>query len=149
VFPLKGNVPPWLINVLVVTRREPLVEQELLPPSEYTSSTPVYTRVHVAQSLVFCVVFCTLLFVILSLFWPYCLSFFDLQLLITLLVFSNFSQSIYSVHFQLLAIFRFVIKEKNINTNSSGNRESNKNCFRSTRVHSGFSGFEWVWGDRH
>ena len=113
-FPLKGNFHPWLINVLVtrVTRRVPLVEQELLPPSEYTSSTPVYSRVHVAQSLVFCVVFCTLLFVILSFFWPYCFSFFDLQLMMTPLVFSNFSQSIYAVHFQLLAIFRFVIKEK-------------------------------------
>ena len=46
---------------------------------------------HVTQSLVLCVMFCRSLFVLLSfLFWPLCcLSFFDLQILITPLVSSN------------------------------------------------------------
>ena len=63
----------------------------------YNSGTSEFTLVisgvHVAQSLVFCVVFCESLFDISSFFfWPlYCLSFFDLQLLIISLVSWNFS----------------------------------------------------------
>jgi hypothetical protein len=55
--------------------------------------TLVIRGVRVAQSLVFCIVFCKSLFVLLSFFfWPlYCLSFFYLQLLITSLVSWNFS----------------------------------------------------------
>jgi hypothetical protein len=58
---------------------------------EYLSSPTVFNGVHVARSLVFCVVFCKMLFVLLSFFfWPlYCLSFFDLRLLITSLVSSK------------------------------------------------------------
>ena len=68
--------------------------------------TPCFSEVHVARSLIFCVVFCRSLFVFLSFFcwslyclsfcwslyclsfcWSlYCLSFFYLQLLITALV---------------------------------------------------------------
>jgi hypothetical protein len=48
----------------------------------------IFCKVHVAQSLVFCVVFCRLLFVFLSFcFWLlYCLVIFHLRLLITHLV---------------------------------------------------------------
>ena len=50
--------------------------------------TPMFTRVAVTRSLVFCVTFCRSLFVLLSFFfWPLCcLSFFDLRILITPLV---------------------------------------------------------------
>ena len=55
------------------------------------SSPPVFRGVRVTPSLVFWVVSCRYVFVLLSFFiWPLCcLSFFDLQILITLLVFSN------------------------------------------------------------
>ena len=45
----------------------------------------VYNEIRVARSLVFCVVFCRVLFVLLYFFiWPlYCLFFFDLRFLIT------------------------------------------------------------------
>ena len=73
----------WLITRFVtrVTRRVPHVLQELLT-HEFT---PVVSEVHVGQSLVFCVVYCRLSFVLLSsFFWPLCcLFFFDLRLLIT------------------------------------------------------------------
>ena len=54
---------------------------------------PAFSRVHHALSLVLCVMFHRSLFVILSFpVWPlHCLSFFDLWLLITLLVSSYFS----------------------------------------------------------
>jgi len=58
--------------------------------------TSDFRGVRVARSLVFCVMFCGSLFVPLSVFfWPLsCLS-FDLWLLITSLVSSNFSYNIY------------------------------------------------------
>ena len=64
-----------------VTRRVPLLEQELLPHPNHLRSPPVFSGVRVARSLVFSVLFCRSLFVILSLFiWPlYCLFFFKLQ----------------------------------------------------------------------
>ena len=45
----------------------------------------VYNEIRVARSLVFCVVFCRVLFVLLYFFlWPlYCLFFFDLRFLVT------------------------------------------------------------------
>jgi hypothetical protein len=72
----------WLITRFVtrVTRRVPHVLQELLT-HEFT---PVVSEVHVGQSLVFCVVYCRLSFVLLSsFFWPLCCLSFDLRLLIT------------------------------------------------------------------
>ena len=72
-------------------------EQELLTLPEHLSSTPLFSGVRVTRSLVCCVMFCGSLFVVLS----FCLlaiamcflSFFDLRLLITTLVYSNFSYS--------------------------------------------------------
>ena len=80
----------WLITGFVtrLTRRVPLVEQELLTLPEHLSSSPVLV-VRVAQSLVFCVMCCISLFVLLS-FFLCCLFFFDLRLLITAMV-SSFS----------------------------------------------------------
>jgi hypothetical protein len=60
--------------------------------SSYPSGVPEFTHgfseVRVAGSLVFCLVSCRLLLVLLSFFfWPlYCLSAFELRLLITPLV---------------------------------------------------------------
>ena len=49
-----------------VKRRVPLADQELLILPEYLNSSPVFSGVRVARSLVFCVVFLGLLFVFLS-----------------------------------------------------------------------------------
>jgi hypothetical protein len=60
----------------------------LLSFPQHLSSHPFFFRIWFVPSLVFCVIFCRSLFVLLSFFfWPlYCQSFFDWQLLITLLV---------------------------------------------------------------
>jgi len=60
----------WLITGLVarVTRRVPLVHQELLTSPVHLSSPPVFSGVRLSRSLVFCVVFCRWLFVPLSCF---------------------------------------------------------------------------------
>ena len=56
--------------------------------SDFTHSPPVLSGIRIAQSLVFCVLFCMLLFFLLSFsFRPlYCLSFFNLRFMITPLV---------------------------------------------------------------
>jgi hypothetical protein len=81
----------WCSCRLTVTWRVLHVKQELLTTPEHLSSPPVYSELCIAWSLVFCAMFCRSLFVFLSFyFWPlYCLSFFDLRLLITPLVSSN------------------------------------------------------------
>jgi len=74
----------WLITGFVAraTRRVPQVEQQLL-------TLPDFSGVRVARSLGFYLVFCRLLFVLF--FWSLCCpSFFDLRLLITPLLSSNF-----------------------------------------------------------
>ena len=87
------------------------MEQELLILPEHLSSPPVLSGFFVAQSLVFCVVFCRSVFVLFPfaiVFWnifecgikchpitltqpQYCQSFFDLGLMVTSLISSNFS----------------------------------------------------------
>ena len=56
----------WLINGFVtrVTRRVPHVDQELLPLPHHPGSPPVFSEVHVARLLVFCIVFCGSMFVL-------------------------------------------------------------------------------------
>jgi hypothetical protein len=73
-----------------------LVKQELLTLPELSG----FSGVRLVQSLVFCVVFCTSLFVFLSrFFYPlYCLS-FDLRLLVTPLVSSNFFIKVVGIHY--------------------------------------------------
>jgi hypothetical protein len=51
-----------------VTRRMPLMEQKPLNVSEHLSSSPVFSGVRVARSLVLCVVFCRPLFLLLVFF---------------------------------------------------------------------------------
>ena len=65
---------------------------ETVYPSGAHEFIIIFSKVHVARSLVFCVVFCRLLFVLLSfMFQPLCyLSFFDLHILLTPLVSSNY-----------------------------------------------------------
>ena len=61
----------WLITR--VTRQVSLVDQELPTLLEHLSSLPVFREVHVARSLVFCVMFCRSLFVLMSfIFWSLC-----------------------------------------------------------------------------
>jgi hypothetical protein len=72
---------PWFVNVtytgvqhdfhirwcscrLTVTRRVPLVKQEMLTLPEHLSSILVFSDVRVAQSLVFCIMFCRSSFVL-------------------------------------------------------------------------------------
>ena len=67
----------WLITGIVarVTRRVPLVEQELLTLSRQLSSSPVFSGIRISRSLVFYVVFFRSLFITLSIFWwPLCSS---------------------------------------------------------------------------
>jgi hypothetical protein len=77
----------------------------------YLSSPLVFSGIHVARSLVFCVMFYRSLFVLLYFFfWPLCymyLSFFDSRLLITHLVSSNFS---YTILFYFKCIDLIMIK---------------------------------------
>jgi hypothetical protein len=56
----------WLITGFVtrVTRRVPLVEQELIPHPQHLSSPLVFSGVRVTRSLVFCDKFCGSLFLI-------------------------------------------------------------------------------------
>ena len=68
---------------LTETRRVTHVEHELLTLPEYLSSAPVFSGTHVGHPCIFWVMFCRSLFVLLS--------FFDVWLLITPLVSSNFS----------------------------------------------------------
>jgi hypothetical protein len=70
-------------------------EQELLTLPWHLGSPPCFSMVHVPRSLVLCVMFCWSLIVLLSFFcWSMsCMYLSDLQLLITLFVFSNCSSS--------------------------------------------------------
>jgi hypothetical protein len=81
----------WLITGFVtrLTRRVPLVEQELLTLPEHLSSSLVFSGVRVTRSLVLYVCF---VFLLHFFFWPLCcLFFFDIRILITPLVSSNSS----------------------------------------------------------
>ena len=81
-----------------LTRRVPLVEQELRTLPGHFSSPPVFSGARVTRSLVLyvcfvdrCLSFCTFFF------WPLCcLFFFDIRILITPLVSSNSSLSRWS-----------------------------------------------------
>ena len=86
----------WIITWFVarVTRRVPHMGQELLTLTKHLSSPPIFWgggRVCVARSLVFCVMFCRSLFIPLSFSFGHYMFFFDLRLLINLLVSPNFS----------------------------------------------------------
>jgi hypothetical protein len=81
----------WLISGFVtkLTRRVPLVGQELLTLPEHLSSPPIFSEVRVTRSLVLCVCFvdrCLSFF-----FWPLCCLLFDIRIMITPLVSSNSS----------------------------------------------------------
>ena len=73
-----------------VKRRELPVEQDMPTLPDHPSSPPIFSGVHIARSLVLCVVFCKSLFVLLSFFcWPLCCLSFELWLLTTPLVSSH------------------------------------------------------------
>jgi hypothetical protein len=93
------------VHVTRLTRRMPLVEQELPILPEHRSSPPVFSGVRVTWSLVLCM-FCRSLFVLLYfLFWQLCcLFFFDIHILITPLVSSNSSWTPYPWYFEPLPI---------------------------------------------
>ena len=64
----------WIITRVVtrVARWEPLLEQELLALPEHLSSPPGFSGVHVANFLVFCVLFCRSLFFLCPFFLCHC-----------------------------------------------------------------------------
>ena len=80
----------WPITGLLTraVRRVSRLEQEVLILSGVPEFTPFFNDVDVAQSVVFCVLFCISMFVFLSfIVWSWhCLSFFELRLPITPLV---------------------------------------------------------------
>ena len=104
---------PHSLLITRVTRWVPRVEQDLLTLPEHLSYPPVFS---VARSLVFCVVFCSSLFVLVFFFfWPlHCLSFFDVRLMIVPLVSSHVSQCKEKHCFQLTSTsadcFQLVLK---------------------------------------
>jgi hypothetical protein len=70
----------------------PLLVQELFTLPDHMSSSSFFSGVGNSQSLTFCVKICRLLFVFFLIFWQiFFLSFIDLRLMITLLIFSNMS----------------------------------------------------------
>ena len=74
-----------------LTRRVPLVKQDLLTLPEHLSSTQVFSKVLATRSLVLYKSFvdgCLYFF-----FWPLCCLFFDLRILVTPLVSSNSSSN--------------------------------------------------------
>ena len=65
------NTYSEMFQVKMENKILPIVEQELFTLPERLSSHPVFSGVHVAQYLVFCLVFCRSLFVRLAFFfWP-------------------------------------------------------------------------------
>jgi hypothetical protein len=92
-----------------LTRRVPLVEQELLTLPEHLSSPPVFSAWGSCYSIFsFICKFCRSLFVLLCFFfWPLCsLFFFNIRILITPLVSSNFSciQNIKLLQYNILSL---------------------------------------------
>ena len=87
----------WHITGFVtrVTRRVPLVEQELLNIPEHLRSPPVFGQVYVARSLVFCVVFCRSLFILFLL---------TMVLSVLRFTYSNGSFSIFKLFLSLYCI---------------------------------------------
>jgi hypothetical protein len=69
ILPVLSSFMTYPRFVTRVTRRVPLVEQELLNLSGNLSSPPVFSGIRVVRSLVFCEVFCISLFVLLSFFF--------------------------------------------------------------------------------
>jgi len=104
-----GSFPhSWLITGFVtrLTRRVPLVEQELLTLPEHLSSPPFLVGLCYSIYSFMCM-FCRSLFVLLYLFiWLLCcLFFFDIRILITPLVSSNSS---YTNQWPTILIFGFM-----------------------------------------
>jgi hypothetical protein len=83
----------WLITwfLLRITRRVQLVKQERYIIPEHSSSPTFVSRDGLTLTVLFCVVFCRLLFACSPFFYSplYCISLFDLWLLITTLTCSN------------------------------------------------------------
>jgi hypothetical protein len=85
-------IPSQSFFVIRVARWVPLVDQELFSLLRHLSYPLAFSRIRVAQSLVFCVVFCWSLFALLSFcVWPLCCLSFDLRNFITPLISSNSS----------------------------------------------------------
>jgi len=69
-----------MIGLLIVTRRVPIVEQELLTLSEYLSLPSAVCGLRVAPFLIFCVLFCCSLLIFLSFFYISIVSYPEMTL---------------------------------------------------------------------
>ena len=89
-FPILSSFTGFVTRL---TRRVPLVEQELSTHPEHLSASPIFSGVCITRSFVLCGMLCWSLFILLYfLFWPLCCLFFsDIHILITLLISSNSS----------------------------------------------------------
>ena len=99
----------WIENAFAtrVTRRVQLVWQELLTLLEYLSTLPAFSGVRVTQSLVLCAMFCSSLFVPLSVFfWSLCcLSFCLLVIVLSVLLSFGHCAVCSSVFWSLCCLF--------------------------------------------
>ena len=73
-------------------------------PSGAHAFIPIFSVVHIAQTLAHCVVFCkSFFFFLFFFFWPlYFLFYFDSRLLITPLVFSKYSYANYIIKYNII-----------------------------------------------
>ena len=129
---MSHHLHSWLITGFVtrLTRRVPLVEQELLTLPEHLSSLPVFSGVHVTRYLVLyvcfvdrCLSFCTFSFdhcvVCSSLIYGFWLPLWYLQTLLGYLVINSYKTAIVRVLFlrygwiNLLILFMFWLAYKN------------------------------------
>ena len=83
-----------------VTRRVPLVEQELLTNTEHLCSPSIFSGVRVPCSLVFCVVFCRSLLVLLS--------FFHLSIVLSVLFWFTNSDYAFAIFKLFLHVISFI-----------------------------------------
>ena len=92
-FPVPSSFMTYHLFITRLTRRVPLVEQELLTLPEHLSSLPVFSGVRVIRSLALYVCFIDrCLSICIFFFGPLrCLFFFNIRILITPLVSSNSS----------------------------------------------------------
>ena len=125
------------------------MEQELLTPLKNLSSPPVYYGVHVALSLVFCIVFCRSLFVLFllaivlsALLWlmvsGYPFGIFKHFFLLKLLTFSHdikFKQTLYIIYWGYwclkplpLYLSLFILRLYQVHLTTRGNQNNNINA---------------------
>ena len=128
----------WLITGFVtrVARRVPLVVHELLTFPENMGSSPVFSGIRVARSLVFCVVIWWSLFVLLSFyFWALCLRSIDLRIMIITLFSSTYAYYYswwYSMYIHILDLY---FRQASLSPKQNFGTIENRDLKTSLRIH--------------